>query len=68
LFLQLLAIVQPLFSAYLTNLGQTIHLFIGWLVLQRSDWVTNQNILSLGFRQAGKSSIKLQQGQYYRHK
>jgi len=68
LFLKLRAIVQPLFSANLTNRGKTYDLFIGWLVLQRSDWFTNQKILSLGFRQAAKYSIKLQQGQYERDK
>jgi len=64
LFFQLLAILQPLFSANLTNRGKTIDLFIGWLVLQRSYWFTNQKIFSLGFRQNAKFSIKLHQRQY----
>jgi hypothetical protein len=62
-FLQLLAIAQPLFSAYLTNRGKTFHLFLGWLVLQRRDWFTNQKIFSLGFRHDAKSCIKLEQSQ-----
>jgi hypothetical protein len=53
------AIVQPFFSTYLANRGQTYDLFTRWLVLPRL-WLTNQTILSLGFRRFEKHSIKLQ--------